>query len=298
MKYFYLLLFLFSFSFMQAQNPDDPEAMLKEMTDSTKSEKVIATFKSSRIVNAQSVENVAAHVLDFRIMHRFGTLNKGLYEMFGLDNASMRIGFEYGVTNNLELGIGRSTVGKTYDGFAKYKIISQTTGGKHPFPLTITLFESAAFKTLRIEPVRDKFTEGKLTYVSQILIGSKITKKISLEILPTYIHRNLVEKAIEHNEVFSAGFGGRYKITRSVTINFDYFLTPKGQLDNLYHNPLTIGVDIETGGHVFQLHLTNSTGLIEKQFITETTNVWKNGGILFGFNLSRVFTLGKKHGSY
>jgi hypothetical protein len=298
MKYFYLLIFLFSFTVSRAQNPDDPEAMLNQMSDSSKSEKVIATFKSTRIVNAQSVENVAAHVLDFRIMHRFGTLNKGLYEMFGLDNASMRIGFEYGVTNKLELGIGRSTVGKTYDGFAKYKIISQTTGGKHPFPLTISIFESAAYKTLRIEPERDKFIAGKLTYTSQLLIGSKITKDLSLEILPTYIHRNLVEKKKENNEVFAMGLGGRYKITRSMAINLDYFITPKGQLDELYHNPLTIGIDIETGGHVFQLHVTNSTGLIEKQFITETTNIWKNGGILFGFNLSRVFTLGKGKKGY
>jgi opacity protein-like surface antigen len=294
MKLFYLCTFIFCCAAASAQNPDDPEAMLNGMKDSAKSEKVIATFKSTRIVNAQSVETVGGGVLDFRIMHRFGTFNKGWYEFWGLDNASMRLGFEYGITDNFMIGVGRSTTGKTYDGFAKWRILQQTTGGARNMPVSLTLFGSAALKTLHIDPARDAYFPGKLTYSTQLLIGSKINNKISLELMPTYIHRNLVDSLVEKNEVIAIGFGGRYKITRSIAINFDYFYTPKGQLSITYKNPLSIGIDIETGGHVFQLHFTNSTGLIEKQFITETTDTWKNGGILFGFNLSRVFTI-RKH---
>ncbi len=289
-----LLSFVFFFvsTAIMAQVPDDPESMLNSMSDSAVAEKVIATFKSTRIVNSQSIENVSKHVLDFRIMHRFGAINTGAYELFGLDNASMRLGFEYGITNNLMVGLGRSTIGKTFDGFVKYKILAQTVGGTRNIPVTLSVFGSTTYKTLRLNTVQDKYNTGKLAYVTQILIGRKFNERLSLQLTPSYIHRNLVETKAEKNDVIAMGFGGRYKINRSVAINFDYFYTLPNQLASKYTNPLTIGVDIETGGHVFQLHVSNSNGLVEKQFIGETTGKWYKGDIMFGFNISRVFTIG------
>lgn len=283
---------LFTSVAIQAQVPDDPESMLNSMTDSSASEKVIATFKSTRIVNSQSIENVSKHVLDFRIMHRFGAINTGAYEFFGLDNASMRLGFEYGITNNLMVGIGRSTIGKTFDGFLKYKILAQTEGGARNMPVTLSVFGSTTYKTLRLNGLQDKYNTGKLAYVTQVLVGRKFSERLSLQLTPSYIHRNLVETKAEKNDVIAMGVGGRYKINRSVAINFDYFYNLPNQLGSQYTNPLTIGVDIETGGHVFQLHVSNSNGLVEKQFIGETTGKWMKGDLMFGFNISRVFTLG------
>jgi hypothetical protein len=290
MKCFILLVSLFIFSVTKSQTgitqPSDSSMI---GPDSVVAEAVTATFKSTRIVNSQSIETLGRHVLDFRIMHRFGMLNTGLYQMFGLDNASMRMGFEYGITKRFMIGLGRTTLGKTYDGFVKCKIIKQTTGGIRNMPFTLTFFASTTYKTFRYNTPRDNYFDGKLDYVSQLLIARKFNRNFSLQLMPTYVHRNLVETPDQNNNLIAIGIGGRYKVLKRVSVNFDYFYTPQNQLGKIYSNPLSIGVDIETGGHVFQLHFTNSLGMVEKQFIGETTGTWRNGDVAFGFNLSRVF---------
>ncbi len=289
MKQYILLVFIFIFSAGMAQTKTVPSDSSMLDTDPVESEDVTATFKSTRVVNSQSVETLGRHALDFRIMHRFGTLNTGLYQLFGLDNASMRMGFEYGLSKRFMIGLGRTTLGKTYDGFFKYKILKQTTSGKKNMPVTVTFFASTTFKTLRYNTPRDSFFAGKLDYTSQLLFARKFNKNFSLQLMPTYIHRNLVETADQQNNIFSIGIGGRYKLTKRMSVNFDYFYTSQNQLGKLYNNPLSIGIDIETGGHVFQLHFTNSHGMVEKQFVGETIGTWQKGDISFGFNLSRVF---------
>lgn len=271
---------------------EDPLKAIQEMDDSTKSEPVIATFKSSRVINMQSVENVGGGVLDFRIMHRFGEVNGGLYQLFGLDQASMRMGFEYGITDRFMIGIGRSTVGKTYDGFMKWKILQQTQGGKNNMPLTLSFFANTAITGLRYNDpkLNDNFA-GRMSYTYQLICGRKFNERISLQVAPTYIHRNMVDRIIDQNDVFAIGAGGRYKLTRSLAINADYFYLLPGQTATDFKDQLSVGVDIETGGHVFQLHFSNSRGLVENQFIAETTGDWLKGAVNFGFNLSRVFTI-------
>jgi hypothetical protein len=289
MKHFLpvLCLFIFKISSGQTNNVPADSSMIDD--NSPGQEYVMATFKSTRVVNSQSVETLGRHVLDFRIMHRFGTLNNGLYQLFGLDNASMRLSFEYGITKRFMVGLGRTTLGKTYDGFLKYKILGQTQGGKTNIPVTVTAFTSMTYKTLHYNTARDSFFLGKLDYVTQLLIGRKFSQRFSLQLMPTYIHRNLVETADQKNDIIAVGIGGRYKFTKRMSVNFDYFYTSPDQLGKLYNNPLSIGIDIETGGHVFQLHFTNSHGMVEKQFIGETIGTWSKGDISFGFNLSRVF---------
>ncbi|HNN69968.1 MAG TPA: DUF5777 family beta-barrel protein [Ferruginibacter sp.] len=253
-----------------------------------------ATFKATRLINGHTVENVAAGVLDVKISHRFGKLNSGGYELFGLDNASMRMGLDYGITRYLMVGIGRSTFEKTYDAFFKLKLFRQSTG-RRKMPFTISYVPTIALKTLKYEdPDRKNYYTSRLYFSHQLLIGRKFSEGTSLQLMPTYIHRNLVKYAAESNDLFAIGIGGRQKITKRVSINAEYYYQLPGYRLNGSSNSLSLGFDIETGGHVFQLHFTNSRGMNERTFISETTGLWEKGDIYFGFNISRVFTLSRK----
>lgn len=261
--------------------------------DKDKTEKVYSTFKATRLINGHSVENTYKGVLDLKISHRFGAVNKGLYEFFGLDNASMRWGFDYGLTDRLTVGFGRSSFQKQYDAFFKYKLLWQSTG-KHKIPVSLNIVSSAMVQTLKWEDTtRKNYFSSRLYYAHQILIGRKFSENFSLQLMPTMIHYNLVKKAGDPNDIFAIGIGGRQKITKRISINAEYYYQLPGYKFENTKNSLSVGFDIETGGHVFQLHFTNSTGMTERTFISETTGEWGKGDILFGFNISRVFTLKK-----
>jgi len=250
-----------------------------------------ASFKTTRIINAQSIENVAEGVLDFKISHRFGMLNAGAYEAFGLDNATIRLGLDYGITKNLMVGFGRSSWQKALDGFVKYRILRQSTG-KRNMPITLSVHSSIAVNMLRwANPERDNFLTSRLVYTHQVLIGRKISSGTSIMLMPTLIHRNLVETKAEKNDVYALGIGGRQKLTKRLALTGEYYYVLPDQIADIYSNALSLGIDIETGGHVFQLHFTNSTAMIDKGVITETTGRWDKGDIHFGFNVSRVFTI-------
>lgn len=256
-----------------------------------------ASFKTNRVINLHSLESTSGGVLDIKISHRFGTLNRGAYELFGLDNASIRIGGDYGVTDRLTVGMGRSSFEKTFDGFLKYKFLRQSSG-KRNMPLTAAVLASTAIKTLEWQnPDRENYFSSRMYYTYQLILGRKFSDAFSLQLSPTLVHRNLVRTASESNDVYALGAAGRLKLTKRVAVNAEYIYVPEGQLAPGYRNSLSIGFDIETGGHVFQLHFTNSTSMIEKGFITETSGQWANGDIHFGFNVSRVFTVGKIGGS-
>ncbi len=253
-----------------------------------------ATFKTTRLVNGHTVENVGKGVMDVKISHRFGKVNKGSYELFGLDNATMRMGFDYGITNYLMVGIGRSTFQKTYDAFFKIKLLRQSTG-KRRMPVTVSYVPTIALKTLKFEdPNRKNYFTSRLFYSHQLIIGRKFSESTSLQIMPTYLHRNLVTLAAEPNGQIAIGIGGRQKLSKRISLNAEYYYQlPQYKLAGTT-NSLSVGVDIETGGHVFQLHFTNSQGMSERTFISETTGEWSKGDIYFGFNISRVFTIGKR----
>jgi opacity protein-like surface antigen len=252
-----------------------------------------AIFKTTRLINGHSIENVAKGVLDVKISHRFGTLNTGFYELFGLDNASMRMGVDYGITPYLMVGIGRSTFQKTYDGFFKLKLLRQSSGLKN-MPVSLSLVSTMAVQTLRwADPDRENYFSSRLSYTHQLLVARKFSESLSLQLMPTFIHRNLAVRADEPNDLWALGIGGRQKLSKRVSVNVEYYyMLPGSKLDGTA-NSLSVGFDIETGGHVFQLHFTNSTAMTEKNFISETTGKWDRGDVLFGFNISRVFTIGK-----
>ncbi len=248
-------------------------------------------FKGTKVVNGQSVELPAKGVLQFTIQHRFGTLNSGFYNLYGLDNSQVRLGFDYGIKDYLAVGIGRSSTTKTVDANAKIRLKRQCKGSK-TFPCSV-VFNSAVF--IKQWQYADAQLESflltnQMSFANQLLIARKINRDFTIQLSPTMVHYNLVERKDEPNDKFSLGIGGRRKITKRLSVNAEYFYQLTDKVNN---NVLSFGFDIETGGHVFQLHLSNSPAMIAPAFITKTTGNWLEGDIYFGFNISRVFTLSK-----
>lgn len=291
MKYF--LFFLTAFAVTESYCQD--EDLLKDPGDSTpKKEYVFNAFKSSRVIMSHSMEMLRPGVLDFRILHRFGNVNQGISEFFGLDQATIRLGLDYGISNHLTVGIGRGSFKKEIDGFIKWRAIHQATGPKAlPFSL-LGVAGTTVIGAPWADPTRKNYFSSRLGYYGQLIVGRKFNDHLTLQVSPTYLHRNFVETVADPNDLYAAGFGGRIKLSKRVSLNVDYYyVINQNEVRNL-HNPLSIGFDIETGGHVFQLHFTNAVGMNERVFLTETTNDWGKGDIQFGFNISRAFQIKKK----
>jgi hypothetical protein len=268
--------------------------LLNELEQSdSKPEVVAATFKGSRLVNGQTVEVRHKGELEFIFAHRFGRVNSGSYELFGLDQAFVRIGLEYGLTDKLSVGFGRNSVDKTMDGYLRYKLISQKQQG---MPVTITAFTNAAVQTSprKEDAAYDITLEDRMSYTTQLLIARKFTPALSLQLMPTLVHRNTIDQSEEKNDQLALGGGGRLKVSRSISLNAEYYYRIGVPKANQYHNALGFGIDIETGGHVFQLVLTNTNGLTERAYLTETTGKFFEGDIHLGFNVTRSFQVKKK----
>lgn len=274
-----------------AGNTQDLEDLLNAETEQPP-QFAEATFKGTRLVNGHTVITRDRGVLDFLISHRFGRLNSGAYNFFGLDQANIRLGLEYGVTDRLNVGVGRNSFEKTFDGFIKYQVVRQSLD--QGSPVTITAIVTGSIKTQRdFVPNAEIQFSNRLAYSYQALIARKFSPAFSLQLMPTFVHRNLVLTTEEENNTFAMGAGGRIKLTPSVALNVEYYYR-FDEYPDTYHNAAAIGFDIETGGHVFQLHLTNSRTVNNKGFITETTGELEKGDIHFGFNISRVFQLGSR----
>jgi hypothetical protein len=292
MKYFLCLAVSLSFS-AAALAQDDLLDLLGE--EAPQKEYVTNAFKGTRIINGHSIEHVAGGVLDFRISHRFGRLNGGAYELYGLDQATIRLGLDYGISNRLTAGIGRSSAKKEVDGFLKYRLLWQSTG-RNSIPVSVILVSGMTVNGLKFEdPERTNYFTSRLSYYHEMIVGRKFSEKFSMQLTPTLLHRNLVEQKINRSDIFALGAAARYKLTKRIALMTEYFyVLPGTKADVDYTNSLSIGFDIETGGHVFQLHFTNAYGMNERAFITETDGKWEKGDIQFGFNISRVFTIAKK----
>jgi hypothetical protein len=272
--------------------------LLNALNDSMTAHKgrsyVTGTFKATHIINEQTIESPAQGNLNFVIQHRFGQLNSGSYNFFGLDNATLRLGLEYGITDDLDVGIGRSSYLKTFDGYLKYKLLKQTEGGGMPVSVSVLGTVTDYTQTMSDKPYLN--TRYRTAYAGQLLIARKITRNLSLQVTPTYLHYNLVPTVADKNDIFAVGLGGRYKFTRRMSIDAEYDVVPKNQVvSTTVHNSFSLGWDIETGGHVFQLVFSNSQSMVPTQYLTQTNGTWGKGDIYFGFNISRNFNLKKKH---
>ena len=290
-KFFFLFIFSFSSQLLRAQ--DDLLSLLDSETKPV-AEHVTNAFKSTRVIMSHSLEHVGAGVLDFRIMHRFGHFSGGHKDAWGFDNATMRISFDYGITNRFTVGLGRSTFKKEADAFLKYRLLWQTKGAKK-IPVTVEYVTGiTADASSWAHPDRTNYFSSRLGYYHQLIVGKKFNDRFSLQLSPILIHRNYVETLTEKNDVLAGEIGTRIKLTKRFSLNLDYFYFLPGNLPTTATRPLSIGVDIETGGHVFQLHFTNTSSMNERAVVTETNGDWLKGDIAFGFNLSRVFTIDSK----
>jgi hypothetical protein len=280
------LISLISCGFAQAQDLD----LLDQDEDSTvPTSFTSATFKTNRIINGHSIETVAKREFDLKISHRFGFLNTGAYNLFGLDQATMRIGGDYGITDNINVGFGRSNRDKTYDAFIKYKFLKQSTGEKN-MPITAVGISHTGITTLKwANTARKNYFTNRLHFTHQLLIARKFSDGFSMQLSPTLVHKNIIDSSKYTNDILSLGVGLRQKLTSRTTVNLEYFYVLPNQRSEAYTNALSLGFDIETGGHVFQLFFTNAAAPFEKGFITDTKAKWLNGDVRFGFNVARVF---------
>jgi len=292
MKNLLLLFFIscFNVNFF-AQNLDE----ILEQESPENDVVVFGTFNGTRILNGHSVETRKKGILEFLIHHRFGKVNSGADELFGLDESNIRLGFEYALSNNFTVAIGRSSFEKTFDGYLKYSLLKQKEGDQS-FPISLTLFTSATEKTIKdYEPENKPSFSDRLTYTTQVLLAKKFSPNFSFQITPTYIHFNTNPSTIDPNDIFALGFGSRLKISKRVSINGEYFYATDSFKSIDAKNSIAFGIDIETGGHIFQLIFANSRSMLEKGFIVENTGDFLKGDIHFGFNISRAFQVNKSN---
>ncbi|MEI8279942.1 MAG: DUF5777 family beta-barrel protein [Bacteroidota bacterium] len=290
-----VLLTSFSFQSKAQQGADDLAKMLEQEDKTAKHKKdyTTATFKATRILDGNSIENTGKGVLDFRIMHRFGELSTGASNFYGFDNAATKLALDYGITKWLMVGVGRSAYLKEYDAFTKVKILRQVKNGGMPLSLSYATGATLQGEDVQLAPDGSKYSVvDRMRFYHQILIARKFNDWLSLQLMPTLIHMNVVDSSKDANDIMAMGIGGRIKLSTRFALTGEYYYTLGNKLSGHdYQNGLSVGVDIETGGHVFQLVFTNATGLNEHSFVAQNTSKWSNGGIHFGFNISRVFTI-------
>jgi opacity protein-like surface antigen len=282
-------------------------SLLSKLDDSMQVDKktsyVTGTFKAIYIVNMQTVESEGKGVLNFEIQHRFGEINGptgGSYNLYGLDNATLRLGFDYGITDRFTVGIGRSSYLKTFDGYLKYKLLRQTADN-NSMPVTISAVGYAAVYTQKSPDDSFLNMSNRMSYSAQLLIARKFSRNISIQLAPTYLHYNLVATKQDKNDVFAIGAGARVKFTKRMSIEAEYNYLPDGQIvSQKTHNSFSFGWGIETGGHVFQLVFSNSQSMSQTQYVAQSihgvdqsTGDWGDGNIYFGFNISRAFNINK-----
>lgn len=299
MKTIYISLLAFlSCSTVLAQSPDD---LLNMVAEKPKKEFVTATFKTTRLINFHTVEVLSKRSLDFRISHRFGDFNSGAYNAWGVDGgANIRLALEYCHGSRFMFGVGRTSGKKIADGFLKYRLLKQTTKGGG-MPISVTLFTSVYhtfMQNVLIDGVNKyQSIPDRLSYCHQIMIGRKFNSRFSFQLTGAMVHVNLVEKITDKNDCFIIGGVTRFKFAKRQAITLEYGYRLNKYSKEKYYDSFGIGYDLETGGHVFQVHLTNSFGLTEDQYFMYTNTSWDNWGIRLGFNISRVFSLqGKNKG--
>ncbi|SHG75597.1 DUF5777 family beta-barrel protein [Winogradskyella jejuensis] len=281
MKYLYILTFLFP-ALLFAQ--DD---LFSEIDSETEEDYKTAAFKGLKIVNFESTKMISKKELYFVVSHRFGSIETGFEDFFGLDQAVTRLNLIYGVTDAINIGVSRSSFRKIYESSLKIRLLREKKGG---FPFTVVSSSNILINTSLDEAFLPGLEfKNRLGYTTQLLISKKFNQNFSLQLMPTFFHDNYVEVNEQDNSQYVIGFGGRHKLTKRWSVNFDYGVHLNRAETSPFVNPFSIGFDLETGGHVFQLHFTNAQPMNTNPFLGQATGDWGDGDIFFGFNLSRVF---------
>ncbi|PCJ94964.1 MAG: hypothetical protein COA50_11345 [Flavobacteriaceae bacterium] len=281
MKYIHILFFLLPFTLFSQED------LFSEIDTTAAGGFETAAFKGLKIVNFESTKMVSQKELYFVVSHRFGSVKTGFKDFFGLDQAVTRLNFIYGISDGVNIGFSRSSFLKIYETSLKLRLLRQKKEGA---PVTIVLFNSLLINTaLDKVNLPDLEFRNRLGYTSQLLISSKINKNLSLEIIPTFFHDNLVQIVNQENSQYVLGIGGRHKLSKRWSFNADYGFHLNRVSTSPFKNPLSIGFDLETGGHVFQLHFTNAQPMNTNGYLGQAIGDWGKGDFFFGFNLSRIF---------
>ncbi len=287
-----LLPILLLFTFLGKICFSQTESLLDSLEDNTPTtQKITGAFKSTRVINAHSIEMLTKGNMDFRILHRFGNVSDGIKQLFGLDAASMRMSFDFGILNCLTIGVGRSTNRKELDAFIKARIVQQSSGAVNT-PITFVIAAGYTIVAEQLAAPQKRSIVDRSAYYIQPIVGRKFNSKFSMQLSPIFVRSNFPFNIMDDQNIIGIGGGVRYKITKRTALMLDYH-KPIGNLTNATA-PLSLGVDIETGGHVFQLHFSNSLGMNERAYLTQTTGNFFKGDIRFGFNLSRMFRVGHR----
>lgn len=282
MKYiYYIVIFLLPLAVF---SQDD---LLDEIDSDIEEDYKAAAFKGLKIVNFESTKMISKQELYFVVSHRFGSIETGFKDFFGLDQAVTRLNLIYGVTDAINVGISRSSFRKIYESSLKVRLLREKKG---EFPFTIVSSSNILINTSLDDVILPGLEfKHRVGYTTQLLISKKFNKDFSLQLMPTFFHDNYVDVNEQDNSQYVIGFGGRHKLSKRWSINFDYGAHLNRADTSPFKNPLSIGFDLETGGHVFQLHFTNAQPMNTNSFLGQATGDWGKGDIFFGFNLSRVF---------
>lgn len=285
-----LAIFFSSILLVNAQT-DDLEAMLEEEMGPTQ-HKVLNTFLSTYVLNNHSVELLDKNGLNFRISHKFGFLNTGPENFYGFDNSSVFMGIEYAPTSWMNIGIGRGTFRESVNGMMKINLLNQTEGAKN-FPFTLVAYGELDYRTNEYPiKVLQEDIAGRIEYTSQLLMARKFNNRLSMQLMPTYIHRNLVENNEDLNDILSLGFGGTLRVYKSLRVNAEYYIVQDHDTPNKdYLSPLSAGICYQTSRHSFELFATNSTGITSNNHIAYTTGNFWEGDICIAFNISIIFSV-------
>ena len=282
MKFKILIIFLCFTYFGFAQ--DD---LLSEIdVESESSTEVSSVFKGLKIINFESTKLVAKGGFYFVISHRFGSVKNGFQNLFGLDEAVTHLNFIYGLTEGINVSASRSSNQKIYELASKFRIVKQC----ERIPFSVVGYTSVLANTaLSTDNLPKLEFNHRLSYVVQLLISRKFNDKLSVQLSPTFFHDNYVVNDVQDNSQYGLIFGGRYKLGKRWSFNLEYGAHLNRAKNSLYNNPLSIGFDLETGGHVFQLHFTNSQFMNANGVLGNSTGDWSDGDFYFGFNISRSF---------
>lgn len=273
------------------------DSLLTSLLEEKPKEKTFSpsAFKGTRLINGHTVETQRKNTLEFRVAHRFGDVEGGTETFWGLDKANMNLTFDYSFTNRLTIGVGRNSYQKLYEGTVKYKVLKQTTDNSMPLSLVV-LGKVNALTNTKGAQYEDPI--NTLAYFGEIIIGRRFNNAFSFQLSPSFIHFNLASETLKSNDIVAITASGRYKFTKSAAVTSEYTQT----LNNYYYKEIatyiptfSVGFDLETGGHVFQLFFTNAFALNETQYIPFTNTDWGKNQFRFGFNISRTFGSGKKN---
>ena len=292
-KYLLLVFFIVSpLSIIQGQEILDAEDELIENV-----------FNYGILINGQTTEITPKGTFELRIQHRFGELdlkdfgNTVVEEFLGFDgSANIRFGFTVAVTDNFQMGIGRTKIGKTYDLEGKYRLIRQKETGT---PITLALYFNAGISSTEFPevgpneffddnetPFEHKFAH-RVTYNTQFLVSKKIGEKLSLELNPTFIYKNLVSPG-DKNLTVAASLGGRYKTGITSSILFEIGTKFNNQEDN-YRPPIALAYEMGTAGHAFQIVVSSTNQILDQSVYTTLPLDYTDGKFLIGFNIKRTF---------